>query len=50
MPTRRIFIFVGLEVIALNLAWHGLGRPWLARHASDKGVKGNAAQAGLLIS
>lgn len=50
VPTRRIFIFVGLEFIALQIAWAGLARPVLARRASDKGWKGDVAQAGLLVS
>ena len=50
MPTRRIFIYVAVEVVALTIAIHGIGRPFLARHASDKGLKGDLAQAGLLAA
>lgn len=50
MPTRRIMILVGLTTVAANVAMHGLFRPWFARHASDTGIKGDAAQAGLLAS
>lgn len=50
MPTRRIFMMVLLEVFAFEIALHGIARPWLARHASDDGVTGDLAQAGLLAA
>jgi hypothetical protein len=50
VPTRRIFIFVAVEFVLLEVAIHGIARPFLARHASDKGWRGDAAQAGLLAA
>lgn len=50
LPTRRIFMLVLIEVVAIEVALHGIGRPWLARHATDDGIKGDLAQAGLLAA
>lgn len=38
-----------LTTIGTEIAFHGVFRPWFARHASDTGISGDAAQAGLLI-
>ncbi len=50
MPTRRIMIVAFLTVVGTEIAMHGLFRPWFARHASDSGIAGDAAQAGLLAA
>ncbi len=50
LPTKRIFDLVILSTLALQLAWHGLVKPWGAHHAGTGGAMGLVGSAAVQAS